>query len=29
LIYANAAQQKLATLIAQSETKGDLHADAR
>ena len=29
LIYANTAQQKLATLEAQSETKGDLHADAR
>jgi tetratricopeptide (TPR) repeat protein len=29
LIYANTAQQRLATLDAQSETKGDLHADAR
>ena len=29
LIYANTAQQKLATLEAQSESKGDLHADAR
>jgi predicted Zn-dependent protease len=29
LIYANTAQQKLASLEAQSETKGDLHADAR
>ena len=29
LIYANTAQQKLARLEAQSETKGDLHANAR
>jgi tetratricopeptide (TPR) repeat protein len=29
LIYANTAQQRLATLEAQSETKGDLHADVR
>ena len=29
LIYANTAQQRLARLEAPSETKGDLHADAR
>jgi tetratricopeptide (TPR) repeat protein len=29
LIYANTAQQRLAKLEAPSETKGDLHADAR
>ena len=29
LIYANMAQQKLATLEAQSETKGNVHADSR
>jgi tetratricopeptide (TPR) repeat protein len=29
LIYANAAQQKLATLDAQAETKGGAHEDAR
>ena len=29
LIYANTAQQKLATLEAQSETGGNLHANAR
>jgi hypothetical protein len=29
LIYADTAQQKLATLEAQSETRGNLHANAR
>ncbi len=29
LIYANTAQQKLAALEAQFETRGDLHAEAR